>query len=429
MMDKKSQQEILAYFRQPAFHRVMDGFRERYCSLGHTGGSVVLKNPKEYERDGLEGFLQVNCHKQKSITVSVKGFETALGKSKFAGITLDELLKLYFGGSLVSKKEEKARRETLRQDHFMDVVLGQEHTVAGKWYQKVIDEKCPPYTGFLKMEKEGAEVFQRDIAQLLKALNTLPVWKKEKMRLPVFAALITGNPHAYDENSRMHRYLLYGICGVLGLDIQTNTAEGRAELLYAAGILKDDISNSVTCYGIRGILPDGRYHPGMEGYFRSRELMQLTLSHLGKLENLKIEKEQVYVVENPSVFQYLLEQGAFAGETLVCSNGQLRIAVLVLLDLLVRSGARLYYAGDFDPEGLQIAQQLKNRYAEKLQLWHYDREDFDAACILAGDLSKRRKGKLKQLTDSKLLEMAQWIRTEHKLGYQENMLERYVCQS
>lgn len=45
----------------------------------------------------------------------------------------------------------------------------------------------------------------------------------------------------------------------------------------------------------------------------------------------------------------------------------------MLLDKLTENST-IYYAGDFDPEGLQIAQNLKKRYPEHFIFWKYKAE-------------------------------------------------------
>ena len=55
----------------------------------------------------------------------------------------------------------------------------------------------------------------------------------------------------------------------------------------------------------------------------------------------------------------------------VCVSGQPRLATLLLLDFL-KENHRFWYAGDFDPEGLLIAQRLKERYGEALDFWKYE---------------------------------------------------------
>ena len=43
----------------------------------------------------------------------------------------------------------------------------------------------------------------------------------------------------------------------------------------------------------------------------------------------------------------------------MCMNGQPRMSAVLLLDLLADAGVKLYYAGDFDPEGILIAQKIR----------------------------------------------------------------------
>lgn len=426
MQNTKLLEEAVSYFKQEGFRRLMLGFQERYASLGHVGGSVLLSNPKEEERDALEGFLQTNCHKQKNLTVSEKAFSHALEKSKFAEVTLEEILEKVCSSPLISKKEVQVQKEVESQKHFQKLLDKFEHTRAEKWLQQILDEKCPPYLGIKKWEKEDYLDFHSQFAYVLAAINVLPIYRNQKMRLPVFAAEITGNPHAFDENKRLFRYLLYGICAILQIEYKNQCAEDRAEILYDAGILKDDISSFVTCYGIRGICEDSTFHMGMNGYIERQELQQLTLSNLSNLRRALTPNKRVYVVENPSVFRYLTEQDVFKNEAIVCGNGQLRIAVFVLLDLLVEENVTIFYAGDFDPEGLKIAQKVIDRYGNNVKLWCYNRDDFMAASVKIKSISFARVKKLQQLKHPSLKKVAEWIMDEKKLGYQENILEHYL---
>ena len=92
-----------------------------------------------------------------------------------------------------------------------------------------------------------------------------------------------------------------------------------------------------------------------------RETLQCTLQTLYRLERVS-GGEDVYVVENPAVFAALVSR--YPEQAFVCTNGQLRLSALILLDLLSRD-SRLHYAGDYDPEGLGIAQRLKDRYGSR----------------------------------------------------------------
>ena len=81
------------------------------------------------------------------------------------------------------------------------------------------------------------------------------------------------------------------------------------------------------------------------------------------------------MVENPSVFA-LLARGK---RTVVCGNGQPRLALLQLLELMGQAKIHVFYAGDLDPEGLLIAQNLKKRYTGIFSFWHMGLEDYWAS--------------------------------------------------
>lgn len=55
----------------------------------------------------------------------------------------------------------------------------------------------------------------------------------------------------------------------------------------------------------------------------------------------------------------------------MCMNGQPRLAGLMVLELLAKSGTRVYYAGDLDPEGILIAQKLSRYYKRRISLLAY----------------------------------------------------------
>ncbi|MBQ3513148.1 MAG: DUF2399 domain-containing protein [Lachnospiraceae bacterium] len=415
--------KALEYFKQPGFRRLLEGFRKRYVSLGHLGGTVTLHSLKEEEQDALEGFLGMNCHDKKSLTVSAQKMEKSLLETRFSDITLEELLFQYFPKDMVPKKELEELREKERKENFHRMASGFEDTKAGRWFLQMIEKKEGAYGLLCQDEEKNTQWTLEQIPNLLKAINQLPVWRGEKVWIPVFAAYITGNPHYFDEGSRMFRYLLYGICGICDLDYpKVQNAEIKAELLYKAGILKDDISSNVTCIGVQGYLESGELHRGMQGFLEQGEMMHLNLHHLGKLKSVHGLGDRVYVVENPSVFQKLAEETK--GEvTVVCGNGQLRLAVLVLLDLLIESGCEIWYSGDFDPEGLCIAQKLKDRYKEKLNFWHYELEDYEQAKSKER-LSESRLKQLDLLEDPTLQKIRGWIKKDRVAGYQENIWNR-----
>lgn len=159
----------------------------------------------------------------------------------------------------------------------------------------------------------------------------------------------------------------------------------------------------------------------IEDFFKRKEPIILTLYTLGKLEEIWATKDKVYVVENPAVFSWLCEQNK--EKSVVCTNGQLRLAAFVLLDQLSKHSV-LYYAGDYDPEGLLIAQKVKQRYGEQARLWQYHLEHYQKY-LSEVVLAEERLKKLEKVNLSELQEIKKRMLEEKRAVYQENMLDEY----
>ena len=104
----------------------------------------------------------------------------------------------------------------------------------------------------------------------------------------------------------------------------------------------------------------------------------------------------------------------------MCMNGQPRLAGLMVLELLAKSGTKVYYAGDLDPEGLLIAQKLSQYYKGVFYYWHMTEEDYHM-CRSKEALSERRIGMLQKITDPRLLPVARAIAEYGMAGYQEKI--------
>ncbi|HEV3052533.1 MAG TPA: DUF2399 domain-containing protein, partial [Longimicrobium sp.] len=65
--------------------------------------------------------------------------------------------------------------------------------------------------------------------------------------------------------------------------------------------------------------------------------------------------------------------------TLVCTNGNLNLADWTLLEALVAAGAHVYYCGDFDVRGLDIAAGLLTRFSGAASPWRMTARDYVAA--------------------------------------------------
>ena len=424
---EKIKKECLAYFGQsPVWKKVLRGFREKYSSYGRFGGKVVLKNLKSQDIEELEGFFGKSFHGQKSVTVSAEKFRQALEVSRYKNMTPEWLLENFFEEPLLGKQEQKLLRQQEKEriwENFRKSYEGMPiETVEESLENIVKDSENRELTEWERLLRLGAEMY-----------NHLPYRQSEKLYLAVFAAMLTGNPHAFDNGTADGNFLYQ----IIQMDMESRSIKIEASEIFPAykrqksylmaGIMLDDISNYAMLYQVQAVKKDGSIHQGMAGFAREQHIVQVPLAVISEWELLRCSQDEIYIVENPSVFAVLCgkEKEKNTRRAYMCMNGQPRLSSLLLLDLLAGSGVRIYYAGDFDPEGLLIAQKLKQYYRGDFIFWHMTRQDYEQA-MSKETISERRMKMLEKITEPRLLPAVERMREEKKAGYQEKLIGLYT---
>ena len=242
----------------------------------------------------------------------------------------------------------------------------------------------------------------------------------EENLLAVFAADISGNPHYFDRGTTAAQLLTHAVCYWKNFDVPQNAYEWR-ECMLAAGLVSDNIASMVHAFGVQIETVEG-LHPAYEFFCKRKEPYVLTTENLKSTIGAKAIHQKVYVVENEMVFLYLVENTKEQDVTLLCTSGQLRVAAFQLLSHLIESGAVIYYSGDLDAEGMDIADRLWQRYDDAIHLWRMAVEDYNKS-ISEEKLSDRQLAKLDGLKNPMLCCTAESVRKERRAGYQENLLE------
>ncbi|MCI9324494.1 MAG: DUF2399 domain-containing protein [Lachnospiraceae bacterium] len=456
MGEKKQLEECIRYFRErKVYDRLFEKMAGKYRSLGHFGGTVRLSGLSREDCLHLGGFFQKDFQGQKSVAISAAAMEKALAGSRFADLSWEEILRGYFGEEMTGRKERKQQENAEREGFFTDIMGTAPRSPGSRWLEQVLTEKGEGYLLLMKHYREQPETLRISLLLLLRAIPGLPVLAAggdlfSHELLAVFAARTTGDPHFFDTGKLGEQllvcFLRSSLWGALvrgsgaflpsrfpggGGEESGNyegggdfKAEERAALFYKAGLLKDELSNHVLVYGISAMEKDGRLHKGIRGYLEQREPLHLTLMTLGKLAQVSPRSgKRIYMVENPAVFAVLAK--AWPDAAVICGNGQIRLATLVLLDLF-GADMEFWYAGDYDPEGLLIAQRLKERYGERLRFWKYRREFYEKyrSDVQISDKSLK---KLDRVYQKELQEIRQAMEQYGKAAYQEAMLGEYLA--
>lgn len=248
--------------------------------------------------------------------------------------------------------------------------------------------------------------------------------------LPVFAAKITGDPHFFDQGSAagsfldqiarwMNRYEGKALPSFRGFE-----SLRRQRIYLSVGIIQGDSSNYTMLYGLRAYGKEGQVHQGMDGFMNEMDMVQIPLHVIENWTAVSCPDQKIWIVENPSVYSVLCQHSA-GRYACMCVNGQPNLSSLRMLDLLALSGVSVYYAGDFDPEGLRIAQNLRRYYRGTFHYWHMSAEDYHAA-LSSVELTPKRLKMLQNIRDPELIPVTRKMLENGRAGYQENIWERYL---
>ncbi len=97
----------------------------------------------------------------------------------------------------------------------------------------------------------------------------------------------------------------------------------------------------------------------------------------------------------------------------------------ILIDLLLKSGCKLYYCGDIDPEGIEIADRVIERGSGQIFPWRMTAEDYYRS-ISNEMLTEKRLTRLGKIANAQLREIVQLLKTEKRAGYQEHLIDLMV---
>jgi len=478
----------VSYFRQHrrGYERLFQELCKKYRSLGHFGGVITLSQLTAEEADVLTGLLQRFCEPQSTVRFAAKEVERWFAQTRFAETGLKALLEAYFGQPLRSKKAEReeqanqwrsfwqemqkklaelererttgifaweARRSWEQTSAKSDIaraagakVAEETRHLCQEWFTALERGEAPGYQSVRQWFAHSPEQLEKSLLLVIRAVMRIrSLAPPQYVRLPVLSASVTGDPHAFDQDRALGKLLLHALCYLCQSEVPTN-AEEVAALLYEQRVLRDDLSSAVVCCGLQ--TETACY----------REVIGLPLRTVVRMRQftplLANRTKRVWVVENPAVFSAILDRweaeypsfaasfaltpasGAIRADgtadppwpPLVCSSGQFTLAVLALCDRLAASGCEIWYSGDLDPKGVQIAMRLWERYpAGTVVFWRYTARDYlqslsENAIIKENDkqwshLKKYLRSKL--VLPAEIRETVQLMIEQKKPAYQE----------
>ena len=320
--------ETLLALERKGLRHVLEIALERFKRTGELGRvSMKLK--------GTDLEVLRRLTEQKSRVLDLRLLDAALGSSIYA-VSLEAVQTALNGAPIVVRRDVKSRFET-------GYAALLERVTNLEWRETLMTKSAS--ANVLKRAlKENTDDLKLTLEYVQTALEQLGT------RKPILASQVTGDAHGFDKD-RLAGKLLDAAITDLNLEPP----------------MRDGVSSSVLVANLRGT-------PWLDAL--QHRAVWLPWREVQNLETVTTVSGRVLIVENPSVFEALLETNTL--ETLICTSGQPSAATMLLLEKF-KSGTEFWVSCDFDVGGLRIASRLQKQFSRSFRTWHFDAISFRIA--------------------------------------------------
>ena len=353
----------------PELRWLVERVRERF-ELGHgSEGSVSLGNPTSAQREAFDRFLGRRGSTGARLQVSLERIEQTLRQAELTD-TLTEAIEA-IGGPLVDRRS--LREEALRAREAMWRAAREHRSVAGRPEIRIwLDEL--ESRGLLR---RAANTHGLDESSLLEDASTIAARLPAKgIQLSVLAADTTGDAHALDAGKPLTTLVLRAAAHLAGWEMVPASANARRRLWSEVGVLCDPLSCHVLVLGLEP-LGDDLLARHLREASQAGEPRKVTLRELTRSSLSFSGSDVVKVCENATVAAAAADRLGPRCAPLVCTEGVPSSAVMLLLETIVRHGARVRFHCDFDWGGIRIGNHLVDSVGA--QPWRFDALRYRAA--------------------------------------------------
>ena len=254
---------------------------------------------------------------------------------------------------------------------------------------------------------------EKELSNIISCINNLP---KEKMLISIYASRFTNDPHYLDLDTNHSNLFLHAL-SYIDNSLFPKTRDLKIKLLSKYNIEIDSISNFAITYNL---LSNKNY---INMFAENKESLILNIQNIINVQSFDTKFKKVFILENPSILIEIMANKIDVG--VIIADGFPNASVHLLIEKLIESNNKLYYNGDFDPEGLLIAQKLKDRYGDNLILFGYDADSYYEN-LSVKEISDQRLSKLAKVKEKDLLEIRKLLYQNKKGSYQENNRDKLI---
>lgn len=404
---------------------IFEKFKKKILTTDKIEGSILIKNPSKEIRRLIEGFFYFKNFKGETLSFSIEDFRKRLEELGYIDIDLKELTNQYFGEVLLSKEEQKKLLNEEIELFFSKLVSKlKESNLQEEYITKYIEIVKNNYfdKGKLKeQEEELQKLYYCGMAIYDRTTADTPI------KIAFLGEKITKDPHYFDKGIKGSLLVkLLKLFNNIEVDEDLTETEKTQEIFYQSKIEVNTISNYLTAYGIKLFTKAGEIKAYSE-FIKDNLLYNIPLEHLKDVVKVQAKSKNIFIVENEMVFVRLYEY--FRGKkdvALICTSGQLRLASLVLIDLLLKEDYQIYYSGDIDPEGIGILNRVIQKSGNKVIPWRVNLETYLKYEKNENPISETSLKKLTSIKDTRFKDLILAMEDIKKACYQESFIKELI---
>ena len=394
--------DYLDYFKNnKGFERFMVKAKEKYQSYGKVTGVITLDNITYEEAVSLTDFFARKFEEGKTYKIKISEFNKVLLKSKFQDFDFTYYFSnTYDDFSYLTNTLKKAKKAEEFRTFIEDLLLELNNIKLEEFLVNNINKNFNTMNIIRKKFKQNKKSLKNELINIDKLLNNIP---SKITYLPIYAS-ITSNPHYLDFNNKSSNLFYRILSNILDRDTPTTNLD-KTKLLEKINVYIDPLSNYVITYNLvyDKVMPF--------------DVMNLNIDNISGLNNITGKHNKIFIFENPSILNYLKDKNLDI--SVIVTSGIPNLAFYKLLENIT-SDTALYYNGDYDPEGVLIADKLNNKY-DNINLFLYDEESYLNTKPNVS-LSNKRLHKLEHVSSKELDKVKELLLENKKCGYQENNL-------
>jgi uncharacterized protein (TIGR02679 family) len=349
--------------------RLIHRLRSRLSRGQALSGKIQLIRATPNERSAIDKLVGRLPTQGSSLTVDLDKLSETLSRAKVCE-RLEEAIIALCGPITDERLLSSSRKEQWERLWQSSCSRVEGNEAALRWLDNL------KVSGLLK--RVARSDFARAKMLLSQALSIIEQAPYPAVRLAELAALKTGNSHAIDRGEPLAA-LVIRFARQLEQSARWKTTAERRDAWEVLGVLCDELSAPVLVLNLRAD-EESLTGRALNLHAAAGEPYRISVRQLRRHPPVFAPGSCgpiVFVCENPTVVDVAANKLGSSCRPLVCIDGQPKTASRLLLASLAKAGIRLYYHGDFDWDGIRIANTIIRRHGATG--WRFNASDYAEA--------------------------------------------------